>query len=253
MASGRMVHVGVLIAVFATPFPSSAKLAGPDTSAIAVPDSILASPTVNWRLSDLSSTIRGRVHLTANRVPPFPQEDPRLMDSRKWPDVTVIGGVRCSLRVQTGEYDAIWFVRSLDEVKPGAGYSLFYTSTPNDFWKSRRGPTYCWRGNGTLLERYWKDGDSTRYVSREYMYYPSGELFRFISRSDGYDLRTESRRWFEAFEESFARSGTLIGFGYGSGGGRAKGVSVGFWMGEDVKGYGEYRNRMIQAQLKALR
>ena len=252
MASGRMVHVGVLMAVFVTPFPSSARLAGHDTSAIAVPDSILASPTVNWRLSDLSSSIWARVHPTASQVPPFPQEDPKLMDSRKWPGVTVIGGVRCSLRVQTGEYDAIWFVRSLDEVKPGAGYSLFYTSTPNDFWKSRRGPTYCWRGNGTLLERYWKDGDSTRSRSREYMYYPSGELFRFISRSDS-DLRTESRNAFEAFEESFARNGTLIGFGYGSGGLRVKGVSVGYWMGEDVKGYQEYRDRMIQAQRKALR
>lgn len=241
------------MAALAAPVPSSADLARPDTSATAVPDSVLANPTVDWRLSDLSSTIRDRVHLTAGQVPPFPHEDPKLMDSRKWPGVTVIGGERCSLRVQAGEYDAIWFVRSLDEVKPGAGYSLFYTSMPNDFWKSRRGPTYCWRGNGTLLERYWKGGDSTRAVSREYMYYPSGELFRFISRSDGYDLRTESRSSFEAFEESFARSGTLIGFGYGSGGGKTKGVSVGYWMGEDVRGYREYRDRMVQAQLKALR
>ncbi len=90
MVSGRMVCVGVLITVLATPSASSAKVAVPDTTAIAVPDSILANPTVDWRLSDLSSMIGDRVHLTADRVPPFPQEDPRLMDSRKWPRVTVI-------------------------------------------------------------------------------------------------------------------------------------------------------------------
>jgi hypothetical protein len=174
------------------------------------------------------------------------------MDPRKWPDVMTIGGVPCSLGVQTGEYDAIWFVRSLNEVKPGANYGLFYSRVPNDRQRSQRGPAYYWRGDSTLTERYWKGGDSLRLESLEYIYYPSGELFRFISRSEEPNLRTEARSASEMFEELFARNGTLIGCVYSSGGGAAKRVPVGYWMGTEV-GYREYHKRMIEAQLRTFK
>jgi hypothetical protein len=102
------------------------------------------------------------------------------------------------------------------------------------------------------MERFWKDGDSLSYVTYDYLYHPSGELFRFNYRRDGYDLRTESRSPFEWFKEVFDRDGALVGCALGSGGGSAKGLSVGYWLGKEV-GIREFMDHLLDAQAKAYR
>jgi len=173
------------------------------------------------------------------------------MDSNKWPTVKMIEGVACSLRIEVGEYEGFRFVLSVKDVKPGARYGLYYSGAQDDRWSfedSHRGPTYWWRGDGTLVERYWQSRRRRGVKTREYMYYRSGQLFRFIDREDGYHLPGP----LELLDEVFARDGTLIGCGYGKGDGDAKNVYVGYWMAKEV-GYQEFLYRVAEAQTRTLR
>ena len=222
-----------------------------DTSAL---DSVLSSPTVTWHVGDLHPSLRSRVHLTSKQTPVFPYEDPKLMDPRRWTPMMFIKGQPCSLLIQTGESDMFWSVRSLDEVKPGAGHCMSYRGNSRD-WKTRLGPSYCWTGKGALFERSWKDGDTLRYEIYTYQYYPSGELHRFEYRKDGYDLRTTSRSMFEWLDERFARDGTLIGCGNGAGPTGSENTWTNthtYWLGKPV-GYREFRERAREALIRAMR
>ncbi len=248
-----LIFIGVLVAAFAMHNVCFAKLAPSDTTANPTLDSILAGPGIRWSTSDVSRTIRRRVHLSASRVPRFPQEDPSFMDPSKWPTVKVIEGVACSLRIATGQHDAIWFVRSLKDVKPGANYTLFYSGVQDESWRfDHRGPTYCWRGDGTLIERYWSSEGVRGYETWEYMYYRSGELFRFTDRRGGHDLQTDSRNPLEWLDEVFARGGTLIGFGYWRRGRGEKSLSVGYWLAKEMAPQ-EFHRLEAEAQTRALK
>jgi len=240
----------VLHLTLAVPLPTCGATARDSIESL-TPDSLLDRPNVEWRPSELAPAIRSRVHLTTAQVPPFPSENPKLSDPRNWPAVANIGGVACSLRVSTGSYDAIWMVDSLEEVKPGASFALFYTSVPGDRWKPRRGPSYYWRGDGSLTDRYWTGGDSISIETSNYSYYPSGKLFSFDYRS-GFNLGTGSENQSEWFNEVFGRGGSLIGCALGSGGWSRKSLFVGYWMGKEV-GYREYQDRRHDAQMRALR
>lgn len=141
----------------------------------------------------------------------------------------------CSLRVETGESDTFWYVESLSEVKPGARFSLFYTGVPQDYRRARRGPTYSWRGDGTLADRYWKDEKR----NPEYMYYRSGRLFRYISGGPVAGL--------ESLDELFARNGMLIACHFDSGRGQEY-----WWAGRRVESE-EYYGWALESQRRALK
>lgn len=128
------------------------------------------------------------------------------------------------MRVETGESDVVWFVGALREVKPGAYFSLFYSRRPNDFWSTRLGPTYCWRGDGTLTERYWKDADAVC----DYLYYKTGQLFRYNG---------------QGLEEIFARDGSLIACHYGG---------VYYWLGNETS-RSDYQRLESEFQGRALK
>jgi len=93
----------------------------------------------------------------------------------------------------------------------------------------------------------WTGGDAAGFQIWDYVYYPSGELFRFRYRKDGYDLQAESRSPFEWFEEIFAQQGTLAGCGYASRGGAAKTAFAGYWLGREVN-HREFQDRTTQAE-----
>lgn len=188
------------------------------------------SASVKWKLP---SKLQGRVHRHVDDVPSFPMDDPVRMDPREWPTVTTILGAQCSLRVETGGYDVIWEVQSQSDVKPGASRSLHYEAASGD----RVGPSYSWRGDGSLSDRYWKVGDSTD----EYMYYKSGELYC-------YSYHTGS---FERGDELFARNGSLVGFEMVLGGAGKTKEFISYWMGKKVDRK-EFRQRRQEFLLRAL-
>jgi len=248
----RARALAVFAAVLTAPHASHAALASPDTSAL---DSILASPMVGWNKSELHPEIRSRVHLTANQVPPFPHEDTRLMNPRNWQNTSVIEGVVCSLRVHTGEGDKDWFVSSLREVKPDAWVQLFYSGAEDARGKSEDahiGPSYSWRGDGTLRDRYWRTSGKNPFKTREYMYYPSGRLFRYTNRIAKHDRRRGSESPVELLDEVFALNGTLIGCAYRKWDGDTKSVDVSYWLAKRVEPQG-YSARLAEAQTRALR
>ena len=214
-----------------------------DTSAV---DSILSSPAVTWDLRDLHPSIRNRVHLTSRKTPAFPFEDPKLVDPHQWPQVMLIKGQPCSLLISTGESDAMWFVSSLDKVKAGAAYSLYYSATRNRP-HLRHGPFYCWTGQGSLVERAWRGGDNLRTEVYDYLYYPSGELHRFEYITEGPEGMQGA---FELLDERFARDGTLIGWKYRSG--SIDTVDATYWLGQPVSDH-EFQDRAGEALMRAMR
>jgi hypothetical protein len=206
-------------------------------------DSVPEAASIHWKLP---SKIRPRIHLSASQVPLFPEDDPARLDPRKWSAVASVLGATCSLRVETGDYDVIWRVGSLDAVKPGASLTLFYEAATGD----RIGPTYCWRGDRTLAERYWSKGDSARYETANYMYYRSGELYSYDEqmREHRNHMGYES---FERMEELFSQTGHLIGFVLASGGESHKSKSVTYWLGTAISGK-EFDRRRTDLQLRLL-
>lgn len=229
------MNCGMCLAVLAV------AIAPPPVSDSLALDSVLVNPRASWRVPDLAPSVQRHFHPTASQVPPFPEDDPRLMKPQNWPPSMSIDGVRCYLRVRAGGGDSEWEVQSLFDVKPGARCMLSYATGTS--WGSTRGPTYCWRGDGTLAERYWKRGNETW----DYMYYRSGELFRF-----SYRAWVGNGNQFQRFEEVFARNGALIGCGFGSGGAGMKGSSAAYWLGREV-GLHEFDHRSVDLQIRAFR
>jgi hypothetical protein len=226
----RIFDLTFLLAIISVPV-CSAMAERPRAPRDTTLDSLLTNPKVDWKTSDIEPSVLIRLHMRAGHVPPFPNEDPRLVNPRTWPAVAVFDGAPCSLRVETGEKDAIWYVNTLDDVQPGARFGLSYYSAA----KGTPGPTYSWRGDGTLWDRLWRDPK----IAPEYMYYRSGELFRFISGRyvDGFD----------SLDEIFARDGTLIACVFDSGSGRKY-----YWMGGEVED-DKYFDRALPAQGRALK
>jgi hypothetical protein len=218
---------------------------------LAAPSNSPADPAVDWDRAALAPAIRDKVHLTVKEVPTFPHEDPKLINPGSWPPVTYVKGAPCFLKIETGRGDKLWNVSSLNQVKPGAYLSLFYESGPWGGRLSHSGPTYRWRGK-RLFERYWTERSGGDYEIRGYMYYASGQLFRYSHRKTSYDPRKEPKGPFEVFEELFARDGALIGCSYAAGGGPAPISYAGYWLGSDVS-YGQFLDRKAVAQAAAMK
>ena len=207
------------------------KRAGRDTTANEVLDSILAGPKVRWRRPDLNPRLRHRIHLNAADVPGFPRDDPKLMDPRNWPATMNVEGELCSLTVYV--MDGYQSIRSRSIEGSGAPIvlQLYYTDIDTDFHSPNvrnRGPSYDWL-NGRLRSRSYTQGRGSHSRIRNYMPYPSGELFTFMEFDKRFNAKGDLVSM-ERIEETFARDGTLIGC-CASG---DNGACGGYWLGVDV-------------------
>jgi hypothetical protein len=240
-----MVGIALFMLASILTSASSAQMLRPDTTGTAAMNVILDHPGVHWESVRMPDQLRRTAHTRAQDVPRFPQEDPKLMNPHNWAKMKVIDGQMCLLRVGTGEYDALWTVSSLEEVKPGANFSLYYVRMGDRDWP-HQGPTYCFRGDGTLSERYSTTVRKGSVATQDYLYYRSGKLFRFSTRNTG-----DRGKSFEWSDEIFARDGTLVGCGYARRGKDRALIENGSWLGEDI-GSREYRQRMAAALTAAL-
>ncbi len=213
----------------------------PDTIDCAKVEVILTSPRVQWTMTDLPKEVRARASLTASQVPPFPHDDPRLMNPRNWPATMNIAGVTCSLTIEAFEYDASRIVRSLDDVKPkeriGLSYSAVSGSGPGARRGPSRGPSYWWTPDGNLVERAWTYGSVLRGDHCIYQYYSSGDLFAYEDGRHAEVLWLWSSH--ERFEEIFARNGTLIACQFASSSWSGPERIHSYWLGRgiDLDGY----------------
>jgi hypothetical protein len=158
------------------------------------------------------ASIRDRIHFTAAKVPAFPMDDRRLLRAKDWPDSMTIGGKRAVRRIFAWQSNEGRALRSLNELKSGMRYMLFYdhTGSSNVGW----GPRYTWNSNKQLIQRIWYEPDDERLVTHDYTYYRNGRLLGYSVRSEKRNqvrLRDDS---FEFLSEFFDPEGNLIGIGY---------------------------------------
>lgn len=175
-----------------------------------------------WDLRSLHREVRARVHLRVSEVPPFPGENPMLMDPHNWPAVMNVHGVRCALRIEAALHDMVGIRRkSVDDVGPHMGLNMFYEPIES-MRRERAGPVYWWSSipehappstRRQVFERYWVHPHRKDRTAIGYSYYRGTNLLRC------YRVVTDSRRDaagepFEWFKEYFDRDGSLIAVGY---------------------------------------
>ena len=226
------------------------------------PDTFQVGLSLKWNWANLSPTLRSRVHARAGDLPPFPIDESRLNDPKRWPPTMAIDGVVCSLRVQGGT-DAIRDMRSLDDLRPHDWwYCLHYAGPPWNRFEARRGPSSCWTREGRLTERFWKTTDRSRTMTAGKTYWPSGEVLMYERVNHDNFVRRPNpglREWLhdlfarrEWVRESFARDGSLIGCAYSRQDGIWRKESGYFWAGSPV-GQVDYSTKASEHQRRAWR
>jgi hypothetical protein len=175
-ASGLLLILALAVAAR----DASSQVAARDTTGCADLERMMSLARPSWTPRELPAPFGDRLSLTASEVPPFPREDPLLMNPRNWPRTMDVEGVACSLSIEVWYGDYGRPVPSLDDVPPGTALELSYrhpvaSRTPGDRGFAWAGPSYWWGCDGALYERAWRgvDGGAV-YVDQ---YYPSGQRF----------------------------------------------------------------------------
>lgn len=227
-----------------------APLPRPDLS---IPDSVLVAPKIEWKRSDLPLVISRRIHVRADQVPPFPHEEEAMRDARAWPKRKVLFGRTYELCVTELGGDTFREVSSLDQVRSGCGWSLYYSKDASNRearWRSRMGPAYYWDSDGRLTERAWHNLDGIRDVTHDYQYLPTGQLVRYSYRSDSRQPKSDPQGPFEWFNEDFAREGALVLCGYSKTDGQGANVGSFYYLGDSLS-YRDFSRRQADFLVRA--
>ncbi len=119
------------------------------------PSSSVADPASDW--SRVPQEIREQLHLSIKQIPPYPENDRRLMNVRSWPKARVFDGKEYVLEYEAWQWQSDVgpsLVRSLSEVDSGWMYGAHYVRySQSQRHGSRRGPYYVWYPDSTLYQR----------------------------------------------------------------------------------------------------
>ncbi|MGE5178383.1 MAG: hypothetical protein ACM3PF_04730 [Bacteroidota bacterium] len=172
----------------------------------------LSPPEPPWNQDSLPPTFFVMLHFRASRVPPFPHATAELNDPRTWPSEMIVNGMRCALRVETSHGDVTGIPRkSVRDVALEEPLSLSYV--PVEYpGHSNVGPSYWYSAYRRLKERSWREPNSDYRIASDYMYYPTGQLFRY-SRSRFFKHRSSGVP-FEWLKEYYDPEGRLTAAGY---------------------------------------
>ena len=120
---------------------------------------------IGW--SHLPEETRKQLHLHANQVPPYPEDDRGLMNVRLWPKTRVFDGKKYVQELsawQWGSDVGARRVRSLSEIDSGWIYGAHYVRySQSDKYGSRRGPYYEWYPDSALYNRTFYTTSSSWY------------------------------------------------------------------------------------------
>lgn len=154
----------------------------------------------------LPADLRERVHMSVSEIPPFPEDTTSLRDIRSWPRSRIFDGEPYELMITEWDYDTERLVKSPNEIRPGSRYSASYHLEG----RPRRGPSYTWSAEGTVLEQAYYGNNRTE----GRVYDPAGRLMEYHhSRPDPRpSLLSCSKRPRIGAEEHFDGSGRLVGF-----------------------------------------
>ena len=106
----------------------------------------------NW--SRVPPEVRKQLHMSADQVPPYPEDDRRLMSVRWWPKTREFDGQEYVLEYSAWRSDVVRAsLRSLSEIDSGWVYGARYVRSQGGKRRSFRGPYYEWYPDSTLYQR----------------------------------------------------------------------------------------------------
>jgi hypothetical protein len=190
----------VLIALAGLAF-GSARLSG-----AAPPPSGGADATA---LDSIPASLRAMIHPSTTRLPPFPNENPGLLDPGRWADAAGDSGMICALELQTYVRGSAVSIRSVRQRREGQSLSARYLcSAPG--WRGPRysGPFYVWGPHNELVERSYRTTDGRRYREDLYQYRENGLLWAYRHRERSEDGSGPAL----TLDEYFGLDGKLAGF-----------------------------------------
>jgi len=107
--------------------------------------------------SRVRQDIRERLHTSVNQIPPYPEDDRRLMNVRSWPKARVFDGKEYVLEYEAwrwGSDVAGSVVLSLSEIDSGWVYGAHYVRySQSERYGSRRGPYFEWYPDSAVYNR----------------------------------------------------------------------------------------------------
>jgi hypothetical protein len=161
-------------------------------------------PPAPW--THLPPALARRLHFTTADLPGIPVESDSLRDIRHWPATMVLEGVQYRLGTSRGHVDLGGPIDPSVR-DPGAYYEAHYEHPERPL--ERRGPSYVWLVDSTLVERGYRTASGTRI----YTYDAKGTVRQFVPGT----LRPRSRFSCEhgyqrTGQEWFGNRGQLVGF-----------------------------------------
>ncbi len=142
------------------------------------------------------------IHTEVKWVPPYPEDSDSLRNVKFWPKARVFDGVTYVLEYLALAVDVFVHPRSLSEIDSAWSYGAHYATYSANGQRSKRGPSYWWRNDGSLSDRHyqtptWEGTWSYDRKGRLYMY----EIFDRGPNGDRH-IRVQ---------EYFAEDGPLVG------------------------------------------
>jgi hypothetical protein len=178
----------------------------------AQPVSATAAPRPQMSVLDsLPDSTRAMVHATTTQLPPFPNEDPGLLDPSRWVGDSEAANRRCVLELRVYERGVAVALRSSRQRRPNQSLSARYLCMERG-WREPRysGPFYVWSGNNTLIERSYRATNGVRYREDLYQYRANGLIWAYRRRERNEDQSGPSLMTDELFDTDGGLAGVSI-------------------------------------------
>jgi len=161
------------------------------------------------RSDSLPAAVRGLVQTITTQLPPFPEEDPALLDAGRWTQTRADSTKLCALELRVYERGVAVPIRSVLQRHPKQSLSARYLCIARG-WPAPRysGPFYVWDQDNLLEERSFRKTDGKRYREDLYQYRPNGLVWAYRRRERNEDQSGPSM----TLDEYFDPNGKLAGF-----------------------------------------
>lgn len=166
-------------------------------------------PSPASELDSIPAAVRAMIHPTTTHLPPFPNENPELLDAAHWAATARDSGMVCALELRAYVRGVAVPLQSVRKRKEGQSFSARYLcSAPG--WRRPRyaGPFYVWAPDGAMVERSYRVTDGSRYREDLYQYRGIGLIWAFRHREGNEDESGATL----TLDEYFGPDGRLAGF-----------------------------------------
>lgn len=164
-----------------------------------------------WNRAGLPKPIRGMIHTTASKVPPFQHDDSVLQNPNDWPESMEFAGKRFIRSIIASSAAGTSAHQSMATVPAGQGVHISYVYVSGNAGIVI-GPSYSWNEHGRLWRRAWYEPDTVMVRSTRHATYPSGRVLEYTVARRRQDMGRPDRAF--VFTEYFDPKGNLVGVGH---------------------------------------